>query len=73
MVQYVCYFPRDHIKNTTYTQRKRENYFHEKITTSHWPAPVKAVPLQPNYFEINYETLHSINLNDLMDEIETLI
>lgn len=73
MVQYVCYFPRNHIKNTTYTQRKRRHYFHEKITTSHWPAPVNVVPLQPNYFEIDYEILDPVNLNDLMGEIETLI
>jgi len=73
IVQYVCYIPRDHIKNTLYNQNKRVKYFKERRTTSHWPAPIKLVPLQPNDFEIDYRTLPFSNLNDLMDKIEDLI
>ena len=73
IVQYVCYIPRDHIKNTLYNQNKRIKYFKERRTTSHWPAPIKLVPLQPNDFEIDYRTLPFSNLNDLMDKIEDLI
>ena len=73
IVQYVCYFPRDHIKNTLYNQNIRKKYFKERRTTTHWPAPIKPVPIQPNYFEIDYDLLPVDNLQDLMGEIETLI
>ena len=73
MVQYVCYIPRDHIKNTTYNQNIRIKYFNERRTTSHWPAPVTAVSLQPKNFEIDYESLPISSLNDLMGEIELII
>lgn len=73
IVQYVCYFPRDHIKNTLYNQNKRVKYFNERRTTSHWPAPIKLVPLQPNDLEIDYKTLPVSNLNDMIGKIEDLI
>ena len=36
IVQYVCYFSKDHNKNTLYNQNKRRKYFNERRTTSHW-------------------------------------
>lgn len=73
LVQYVCYLPKDHNKNTLYNQNIRRKYFNERRTTSHWPAPIKSVSLQPNNFEINYDILPISHLNDLIDKIEDLI
>ena len=78
MVQYVCYIPRNHIKNTEAIQEKRKRYFKDQRTTTHWPAPVHVNNLQPQTYgdknlEIEYNELKSSNLNDLMGEINQLI
>lgn len=78
MVQYVCYFPRNHPKNTTKMNEKRKKYFTEKRTTSHWPAPVSVNSLQPRTFgntnlQIDYGLLTEPNLSDMMSDIEKLL
>ena len=60
MVQYVCYLPRNHKKNTKSNQAKRIKYFQERRTTSHWPCSVKVNGKQPISYGnperiINYE------------------
>ena len=78
IVQYVCYFPRNHPKNTTKMNEKRKKYFTEKRTTSHWPAPVSVNSLQPRTFgnpnlQIDYGLLTEPDLNDMMADIEKLL
>jgi hypothetical protein len=38
---YNCYLPKNHVKNTLTTRVKRQKYFEERGTTSHWPCPIK--------------------------------
>ena len=78
IVQYVCYLPRDHEKNTPAMQRKRQKYFEERRTTSHWPAPIHVNGKQPrNYgnknLAIDYSTLIAPDLSELEDEIKKLL
>jgi hypothetical protein len=78
IVQYVCYFPRNHEKNTKAIQKKREKYFNEKRTTTHWPCPVAVNGLQPQTYgdkskQIDYSSLQPIHLEDMMVEIQKLI
>ena len=44
IVQYVCYLPKSHPENTEYMSEKRKKYFQERRTTTHWPAPIQAIP-----------------------------
>ena len=53
MVQYVCYFPKNHKNNTPAIQKKRRKYFEERRTTSHWPAPIKVNGKQGRTFGDN--------------------
>ena len=78
MVQYVCYYPKDHKKNTLAIQKKRNKYFEERRTTSHWPAPIKVNAKQGRTFGddsilIDYSKLKAPILDDMMDEIKKLI
>lgn len=78
LVQYVCYFPKNHAKNTIAMQGKRKKYFDARRTTSHWPAPIYVNGLQPrNYgdssLKIDYSILPEPNLEDLQPEIEKLL
>ena len=78
LVQYVCYYPKNHAKNTAAIQKKRKDYFRTKRTTSHWPAPIYVNGLQPrNYgdktLKIDYSILQEPDLEDLLPEIEKLI
>jgi hypothetical protein len=57
---------------------KRQRYFIDKRTTSHWAYPVKVNGLQPqNYgdktLEINYSELVKPDLEELLEEITKLI
>jgi len=77
-VQYVCYLPKNHIKNDEMMKSKRKTYFQERRTSTHWPVPINVVSLQPqNYgdtsFNIDYKKVKPSNLDDLMEEIEKLI
>ena len=78
LVQYICYLPKSHIKNTIKMQEKRLTYFNQLRTTSHWPCPIKVNSLQPRTFgddtlTIDYSILPSPNLDDLRDEIIKII
>ena len=78
MVQYVCYFPRNHKNNTLSIHKKRRKYFEERRTTSHWPAPVKVNGKQGrtygnNSYKIDYTKLIKPNLDDMIEDIQKLI
>ena len=78
IVQYVCYLPKNHPKNTLGMRKKRKKYFEERRTTSHWPCPIKVNGKQGRNFgnerlRINYENLRKPDLADMMDEINRLL
>ena len=78
IVQYVCYLPKNHEKNTMAIRKKRLKYFNERRTTSHWPCPIKVNGLQGRTFgnerlRINYDLLRPPKLDDMMDQIQTLL
>lgn len=78
IVQYVCYLPKNHPKNTPKMHQKRVKYFGEKRTTSHWPVPVRVNGLQPQTYgnernKIDYDLLTEPYLQDLQEDIEKLL
>jgi len=78
MVQYVCFLPKNNPKNTETIATKRQKYFRERRTTSHWPYPLKVNGLQPRTFGdkskiIDYSLLKSVNLDRYMSDIENMI
>lgn len=78
IVQYLCYLPKDHPKNTESNTKKRIKYFLDKRTTSHWPCPVKVNGLQPQTYGdskriIDYTKLKNPKLDYLLPEILKLI
>lgn len=78
LVQYVCYLPDNHIKNTLKMKEKRLKYFNEKRTTSHWPAPINVNGKQPQTYGdkskfINYDALKPPYLEDIQSEINKLL
>ena len=78
IVQYLCYLPKSHIKNTKSQIEKRKKYFEELRTTSHWPCPLKVNGLQPQTYGddsklIDYELLVKPDLSNYMEMIEKLI
>ena len=75
LVQYVCYFPRNHPQNTPEVQLKRLQYFEEYRTTSHWPCPIRPNSLQPSGSSmlIDYDSLTAPDLEDLKNDIIKLV
>lgn len=78
LVQYVCYLPRNHPKHTNSIAKKRRQYYTDRRTTSHWPAPVHVNGKQPQTFgddtrKIDYSLLKPPILDDLTNEIEKII
>ena len=75
LVQYLCYLPKNNANNDEQMQNKRKYYFNTYRTTSHYPYPMGAVPLQPLYdeFEIDYNSLEYPVLDDLLDKIKVLL
>ena len=78
IVQYVCYLPKNHLKNTLGMRKKRNKYFKERRTTSHWPCPIKVNGKQGRNFGnqrlvIDYNALRAPMLDDMMDEIKRLL
>jgi len=78
LVQYVCYLPKSHPKNTESMQKKRLKYFNEQRTTSHWPCPIKVNGLQPRTFGnddilIDYDSLPMNDLSKFKEEIMKII
>jgi len=78
LVQYVCYLPKSHPKNTKSQREKRLKYFNARRTTTHWPCPIKVNGLQPQTYGdtsklIDYSNLLKPNLEDYLEEIYKLI
>ena len=78
IVQYVCYLPRSHKKNTKAVTKKRQLYFDTMRTTSHWPCPVYVNGLQPRTWGddslvINYDSLVKSDLTPYIEDIIKLI
>lgn len=81
LVQYLCYLPKNNDLNDDLMKEQRLACFNQKLTTSHWPYPIRPVPKQPYWLEsyfntseiINYDLLITPYLDDLMDEILKLI
>ena len=78
IVQYVCYLPKSHPKNTKAMQRKRRAYYAELRTTSHWPSPIRVNPQQPQAYgderrRIDYRALPAPNLDRFDEEIRKLL
>ena len=78
LVQYICYLPKSHPKNTITQQKKREKYLLEMRTTSHWPCPISVNSLQPQTYGdksklIDYDCLIKPDLSKYTDIIQTLI
>ena len=78
IVQYVCYLPKVNKKNSKSQQEKRQKYFNELRTTSHWPYPIKVNSLQPQTYgnkerEIDYTKLTKPDLSKYIDQIKELI
>ena len=78
MIQYVCYLPKNHIKNTIKMQNKRRKYFDDRRTTSHWPCPIYVNGKQPQTYGdksklIKYDLLPNSDLVDLYTDIIKLL
>jgi hypothetical protein len=78
IVQYLCYLPRNHPKNTPANQKKRQIYFDTLRTTSHWPCPIKVNGLQPRTYGdssllIDYTQLPKPDLTPYQKDINKLI
>ena len=78
LVQYVCYLPKSHPKNTKSMQDKRKNYFINRRTTSHWPCPIRVNSLQPQTYgdnnkKIDYSQIPYTNLDDIENNILKII
>jgi ectoine hydroxylase-related dioxygenase (phytanoyl-CoA dioxygenase family) len=76
IVQYVSYLPRCNLSRKML--EKRQKYFVDKRTTSHWAYPVKVNGLQPqNYgdatLKINYNELVVPQLDNLLEDITKII
>jgi len=76
IVQYVSYLPRCNL--TKKMLEKRQKYFADKRTTSHWAYPVKVNGQQPqNYGDskliINYSELVKPDLADLIEDITKIL
>jgi len=78
LVQYVCFLPKSHPKNTKAMKKKRLNYLKALRTTSHWPCPINVNSLQVRTFGddskiIKYDNLTPPILEDIKDEINKII
>ena len=82
LVQYLCFLPKNHPDNNNEEREKRKYYFENKLTTNHYPYPMKSIPKQPTYYNyinpdnkiiINYKNLPDPYLDDLMPEIQKII
>jgi ectoine hydroxylase-related dioxygenase (phytanoyl-CoA dioxygenase family) len=78
IVQYICFFPKTHPSNTNTMQKKRQKYFMEKRTTSHWPAPIYVNSKQPQTFgdtskKIDYSLLIPPELDHMKEDIMKII
>lgn len=75
---YICMLPRNHSDNTKAQAKKRQKYYQERRTTSHWPYPMHVNAKQPRTFGdtsmlIDYSTILKPQLDDLEEEIQKLL
>ena len=78
IIQYISYLPKNVKQNNISMKKKREKYFLERRTTSHWAYPIKVNSLQPQTYGdesklIDYSSLPKPNLTEYMEVIKTLI
>jgi hypothetical protein len=78
LVQYVCFLPKNHPKNTKNMKAKRLKYYNDRRTTSHWPCPIRVNSLQPQTYGdnsrlIDYSLLTPPNLEEFESEIIKLL
>ncbi len=68
MVQYICYLPKSHPNNTSSTKIERLNCFENRLTTTHWPAPLfinRLIPCPNKYPFLEQNDISSCTLQDL--------
>ena len=65
MIQYVCFYPKDHPTNTDDVKQLRKQIFNARRTTTHWPAPPHIIPLQPSVMAPDWIDYDIIPLADL--------
>jgi hypothetical protein len=75
---YICMLPRNHPKNTKAQITKRQKYYKERRTTSHWPYPIHVNGKQPRTYGntsmlIDYSKIIQPQLEDLEEEIQKLL
>jgi len=75
---YICMLPRKHPQNTKAQIKKRQKYYLERRTTSHWPYPIHVNEKQPQTYGnkdalIDYATILQPQLEDLEEEIQRLL
>ena len=75
---YICMLPRKHSKNTKAQTAKRQKYYKERRTTSHWPYPMHVNAKQPRTYGdksmlIDYGKIQQPQLDDLEEEIQKLL
>ena len=77
LVQYLCYLPRNHPKNTDQENQTRRECFRQRINTSHWPYPLRPIHKQPSYHGqqvyIEYDGLPVPKIDDLLDKIDAIL
>ena len=82
LVQYICFLPKNSELNTDEENELRRYFFENKITTTHFPYPMKDIPKQPLYFNmcypeyaiyIDYDKINNTYIDDLIPEIEKIL
>ena len=78
IVQYVCFLPRQHEKNTAKMHEKRIKYYEERRMTSHWPYPLHVNGKQPHTFGddtllVDYAALIPPDLTQFDKKIRALL
>ena len=78
IVQYTCFLPRAHPKNTPKMAEKRLTYLNDRRTTSHWPCPIHVNGKQPqNYgntdLVVDYSALPVPDLSEFEDDILMIV
>ena len=78
IVQYVSMLPKNGEKNNTKMREKRQKYFNDRRTTSHWAYPIIVNGKQPrtygdNSLKINYDDLTVPDLSGLENDIQKLL
>jgi len=66
MVQYISYMPKDHPDNTLENKQKRLYAFEERITSTHWSAPIR-------YINPSYKSSYIGNLDPYIKDIMNIL